>query len=243
MPEQIRKRSLRVALCDDDPMILERLKALTEQILSEKWDVTLICETSPYRILEDPFSFQVIVLDIQLAQCSGIDIARTLVAQDPRCRLIFVSGFPRYVSDVYDVPHMCLILKDQLEEQLPKFLLRAAEEATAQTAKTLLVRVKGKMEELLVCDICYLERREHTTFIHLQSGRCLQTREKLDVLLSRAPAWQLCRCHISYVVNLQWVESMQGRDFIMQSGEIVPISRINTRAAKEAFFRYLRENV
>ncbi len=243
MPEQIRKRDLHVALCDDDPIILERLKALTEQILSEKWNITLSCETSPRRILEDPFPFQIIVMDIQFPQCSGIDIARTLVAQNPLCRLIFVSGFPRYVSDVYDVPHMCLILKDQLEKQLPKFLLRAAEEATTRTAKTLSVRIKGEMEELPVCDICYLERREHITFIHLQSGRCLQTREKLDAILSRASAWQLCRCHISFVVNLQWVESMQKRDFVMQSGQTVPISRVNMRSAKESFFRYLRESV
>ncbi len=243
MPGQTNKRSLRIAVCDDDPLMLERLRILAEQTLSPQWELTPVCETSPRRILEECGSFQIAILDIHLAGCSGIDVAKTLVAENPRCRLIFVSGFLRYVSDVYDVPHMCLILKDQLDEQLPRFLLRAAEETAAQAVNTLTVRIKGGHQQLRICDICFLERKEHTTFIHLRAGRCLQTREKLDALLSRMPTWQMCRCHISFAVNLQWAESIQGRDFVMRGGGIVPISRVNMRAAKEAFFRCLRESV
>lgn len=243
MPNQMKKGNLRIAVCDDDPLMLDRLRTLAEQTLSPEWDLTFVCEVSPHKVLEECSSFQIIVLDIQLTGCSGIDIARALVTENPRCRLIFVSGFPQYVSDVYDVPHLCLILKDQLEEQLPRFLLRAAKEAAIQAEQILAVRIKGEMQELSVCDICFLERREHTTFIHLRSGHCLQTREKLDALLSRASTWQLCRCHISFVVNLQWVESIQGRDFVLHGGKTVPISRVNLRAAKAAFFRCLRESV
>ncbi len=242
MPKQTKKGNLRIAVCDDDPLMLERLRILTGQTLSPEWELTLVCETSPRRILEECGSFQIVILDIRLAECSGIDVARTLAAENPRCRLIFVTGFPQYISDVYDVPHMCLILKDQLDRHLPRFLLRAAKEAAAQAVQTLTVRIKWEMQELPICDVRFLERRAHTTFIHLRSGRCVQTREKLDTLLSRTPAWQLCRCHISFVVNLQWVESIQGRDFVMRGGGTVPISRANMRAAKAAFFRHLRED-
>lgn len=241
MPDLIDKGTLRIAICDDNPLALEQLKILVARTLSSEWNLTLTCDTSPQNLLTNSALIQIVILDIQLPDCSGIDVARVLTAKNPHCCVIFVSGFPCYVSDVYDVPHMCLVLKNQLQTQLPKFLLRAAAEVTAQAEQILTVRTKGEPLRLTVADICFMERREHITFIYLKSGLCVQTREKLDALLTRISSWKLCRCHISFVVNLPWVETMRGRDFIMRSGVRVPISRVNMQAAKAAFFRYLRE--
>ena len=69
----------------------------------------------------------------------------------------------------------------------------------------------------------------------------MQSREKLDTLLEQVSSRELCRCHISFAVNLRWVESMRGRDFVLTGGETIPISRANLQASKTAFFRYLRD--
>lgn len=243
MPEPYEKRTLRIAICDDNPLMLEHLRDLVQQALSSQWQISIICDTSPRKLLSNKLGFQIAVLDIQLLESNGIDIARTMITQSPNCRIIFVSGFPRYVSDVYDVPHVCLVLKEQLDEQLPKFLLRAAMEVTSQEDQLISIRVKGAYQQLRVADICFLERKGHTTFIHMRSGPSIQTRSKLDELLFYIANWHMCRCHVSYAVNLQYVEALQERDFVLQGGRSIPISRVNMPAAKSAFFRYLRETV
>lgn len=232
---------LKIAICDDNPLMLEKLRTVVEQTLSGQWNLELTWDTSPQRLLEEKSGFQIVVLDIQLPEENGIAFARKLTAQNPDCRIIFVSGFLRYVSDVYDVPHLGMVLKEQLQEQLPKFLLRAAEEVAALSEQTLTVSLKGEPQKLRVSNIYFLERKGHITLIRLRSGQQVQSREKLDTLLAQVSSRELCRCHISFAVNLRWVESMRGRDFVMTGGESIPISRANLQAARTAFFRYLRD--
>ena len=241
MPNFSGMGKLKIAICDDNPLMLEKLRMVVEQTLSDQWDLEIAWDTSSQGLLEKKSEFQIVVLDIQLPEENGIAFAKKLIAHYPDCRIIFVSGFLRYVSDVYDVPHLGMVLKDQLQEQLPKFLLRAAEEVSALSEQTLTVSLKGEMQRLHISNIYFLERKGHITLIRLRSGQQVQSREKLDTLLAQVSSRDLCRCHISYAVNLRWVESMQGRDFILAGGESIPISRANMQAAKTAFFRYLRE--
>ena len=53
-------------------------------------------------------------------------------------------------------------------------------------------------------------------------------------MIQRLRDTRFFRCHRSYLVNLAFVESIQGRDFVMDSGERVPIGAANLTAAKWA---------
>lgn len=234
------REALHVVICDDDPVMLPYLRELTEKTLTEE-PLEIHTALSPETLGEQARSAQILVLDIQMPEQSGIALAKDILRENPDCQIIFVSGFVCYVSDVYDVPHVAMVLKDRLEEQLPKFLLRAASQVRLQKGKWMTVPFKGKEERVLVANICYLERSGHTTHIFLQNGQCLQTREKLDTLLSQTGSSALCRCHVSYAVNLRWTAALEGQGFRMQTGERLPISRIHLRQAKEAFFGYLQE--
>lgn len=241
MPYASQPEILRVAICDDNPPVLEKMQEIVERTLSPFWELIVFRDTSPRNLLSQAGAFQILVLDIQLLEENGITFANKILSLNPDCRIIFDSGFLCYVSAVYDVPHIGMVLKDQMEEQLPKFLMRAAAEASSLSEQALIVNVKGELLRLWASDIRFLERREHITQICLKSGQALQTRDKLDVLLAQTSSPELCRCHVSYAVNLRWVASMQGKDFILRTGECIPISRANMQAAKAAFFRYLRE--
>ena len=53
------------------------------------------------------------VLVIQMPEENGIELSRKIQERNPACSIIFVS-------DVYEVPHLCMVLKEQLAVQLPK---------------------------------------------------------------------------------------------------------------------------
>lgn len=242
MAEQPQRINLRIAICDDDPLILKRLQLLAQAALSDRYLLDIYTAQSPKELLALNQVFQIAVLDIQLPENSGIALARALIAQNPECRVIFVSGYVCYVSEVYDVPHMCLILKDQLEEQLPRFLERAAAAAAMQAGQTLVLQENAVKDSLPLCDIAYLERQGHWTYITLCGGRQYRTREKLDDLLQRINCPDFCRCHISYIINLQQVKALQCRQALMANGDAIPISRPHIRNVQETFFRYLSDS-
>ena len=229
---------LQIAVCDDDPLMLERLAAITQKSLSDQHTCHIHKVSSPAQLLALEEPLHLVVLDIELPEGDGISLASDILRSSPACQVLFVSGYVRYVSDVYEVPHICLILKDQLEQQLPKFLLRAAAAAVSNAGKKLIL----KNFSVPVADVYYMERQGHWTHICLYDGTLHRTREKLTDLTQRVANPALCRCHISYVVNLAHIKALENDHLTLQSNQILPVSRPYRNALRSAFLQYLTDH-
>lgn len=229
---------LHIAVCDDDPLMLERLAAITQTSLSGQYTCHIHRASSPVQLLALEEPLHLVVLDIELPESDGISLAGQILRRSPGCQVLFVSGYVRYVSDVYEVPHLCLVLKDQLEQQLPKFLLRAAAAVVSSAGKKLTL----KNFSVPVADVSYMERQGHWTYIHLSDGTSHRTREKLTDLTQHVANPVLCRCHISYVVNLAHIKALENGQLTLRSNQILPVSRPYRNPLRLAFFQYLACN-
>lgn len=234
-----RKFHLNIAICDDEAPMLTKLQALCRSILSDTYDLHLITAQAPYSLLHTDQIFDLALLDVQLLEGDGIQLARQLLSHNPSCRILFVSGFVQVVSDVYDVPHFAFILKDQLEEKLPRFLLQAAQLSAQEAGEVLQILSGKKIETIPLREIVYLERRGHYTYIFLKSGSILETKEKLVSLCSRLGSANFARCHISYIINFQHVRRIDGRTLILENGMQLPISLPHEEEVKNGFFRHM----
>ena len=237
--EELEKERLSIAICDDEAASLDRIQQMTKQVLGSQWDLDIFCTDSPNELLEQASHVQIAILDIQLPNQNGIVLAQSLLEKNPGCCIIFVSGYVQFVSDVYDVPHFCMVLKDQMDIQLPKYLRRAVCMAVDEDSQ-FVIRINGTERTVAMETVSYLERRGHITYINLQNGQQFQIREKLDDLLERIQFSYICRSHVSFAVNMHWVASMREKEFVMKSGTIVPISRANKQLVKKQYFDYLK---
>lgn len=243
MNDETRKPTVTVGICDDMPEVLANLKNLAHRCLEAEYTPDFFCCTSPKELLDRSGEFHVVILDIQLERENGITVARRLLQCNPDCRLIFVTGYLNYVSDVYEIPHLCLILKDQLEKQLPQFLPRAAAEALRLNRNVLTVAAHGSLIRLPLDQIRCMERQGHITCISTVRGENIRTREKLDTLVRQIPDSPLFRCHVSYLVNLRHVSALEESGFRMDDKSLIPISRFYSKTAKAAFLCYLQTKV
>ena len=230
---------IRIAICDDDTMALDWLRRITQRALSPNYQIQILSADSAQALLALKETLQIVVLDIQLPQSNGIELARAIMKQHPDCNVIFVSGYVNYVSEVYQVPHLGMVLKDQAEVQLPKFLLRAASAVAQAAGQAIVVHSAGKNQRIPLAELRYMERRGHYTHIYLRSGGEVLTKETLGELQERIGNVYFCRCHISYLVNLHDVHSIREQSFELHGGSVIPISRSHSRAARDAFFQYL----
>ena len=236
-----RRFKLNIAICDDEPIMVEKIRTMCEAVLSDTFDVRIEMAYSAKELLQKEQAFQIALLDVQLPEQDGIDLARELMTRNESCRIIFISGFLNVISDVYEVPHFCFILKEQMETQLPKFLKRAALLSAEDAGKRISVLCGKQVEEVPLRDLVMLERRGHKTFLIRLDGTELQCKEKLPDLLQRIGSTRFVRCHVSYAVNLIYVQREEDNGFRLKTGQWVPISRPNWRRCKEAFFRYLSD--
>ena len=65
------------------------------------------------------------VLDIQMDEMTGIELAKQLNAALPQCAIIFVSSFLGFATDVYEAEHTYFILKASLSSASETALQRA----------------------------------------------------------------------------------------------------------------------
>ena len=235
------KFQINIAICDDDPVMLTRLEELCRETLGEAYSLSFSFSQSAQECLRADQVFHIALLDVKLLEDSGIRLAQQIMQRNAACRILFVSGHVHVVSDVYAVPHFCFVLKDQMEEKLPPYLLQAAEMCAQDGGRILSVKTGKQIETILLSQIICLERRRHYTYITQENGEICKTLEKLSSLQCRMGPSNFVRCHISYVVNLRFAASIENRTLLLKNGTQIPISIPNEQQVRDCFFRYLEK--
>ena len=233
---------LYIGICDDDQCMLNILNSECQEVLKDSYSPVIHTAQSAKELLSSNIPYHIAVLDVQMEETDGVELARELMTRNSSCQILFISGFSRSVSYVYEVPHAGLVMKDHLNEYLPGFLKKAADFAASAAGETLTVQVGKNTVQTKLSDISFLERNGHWTTLMLCSGSTLRTREKLTDLIRRINNTGFCQCHVSYAVNLMNVRRLEGQTLVMDRELKIPISRNYQKDFMSAFYSYLSQS-
>ena len=170
----------------------------------------------------------------------GIALANRLGALHPGCRIIFISEYLGYATEVYAVRHSYFLLKSQLRERMGAAIRRAVEDLGS--LPRLSFQMRGQLQTVDVSGVLYLERVLRKTYVHC-AERCYETTEHPREILRRANSVLFCQCHQSFWVNLAWVDAMTGETFTLMGGQQIPISRTFHKTVRARFFGHLHREL
>lgn len=229
----------RIAICDDDAIQIKITKHAVEQMLGNS-DVEIDLFSAGEELLtaldKGGYRPDIAILDIQMPVVGGIAVGQRLNGCVPACRIIFLTSFLGYATDVYEVRHSYFILKSELHQRIGPALARAMEELSGTVSMTF--RANGDTCTVAADEVMYLERN-----LRKVSVVCLRetyvTSSKPEVLLADVPPGMFVQCHQSYWINLNHVTAMDGEKFTVANDAEIPISRSRRTEAKEAFFASL----
>ena len=122
----------------------------------------------------------------------------------------------------FDLQVMDYLLKPFDQGQLDRTMDWFVQQ-TADRLRLLRVDMEGEELTIRVGDIDYVEMYRHNAAIHA-GGRVYGLRRTMDALEDELKDSRFFRCHRSYLVNLDRVQALQQRDFVMENGQRVPIS-------------------
>lgn len=176
-------------------------------------------------------------LDIQMPQLSGIEFSRLLAERGDRTRVIFTTAFGEYASEGFRVDAMDYLLKPISYTEF----LRAAMKAHDWFLKTsgnpapvpagepvagrdsIWVRADYRQVRIRLTDILYIEGMKDYVRICLTDGSHAMTQMSLKAMAELLPKELLVRVHRSYIVNMQAVNAIE-RGRIVFGRVRIPIS-------------------
>ncbi len=216
---------LKIAVCDDEKIILDKISRLISlNFSSYNMDVDISSFISAEILMntEDINDFDVIFLDIELETSNGIDVAKALRGKKYNKLIVFITSYLDYAMDGYKVDAFRFILKTNMEKQLKECVL-----AIASLFKT------KKTEDLDLADFLYVMSDNHRLKIVLANGEEKFKYMTLNDFEEELNSSFFCRVHQSYLVNIRYVELVRRYELTLLGDITIPISKSRYKNASK----------
>ena len=228
-----------IAICDDVPLHCEALARSVQSQLNGQIAQPQLFDSPTallHAIFTDGYAPEIAILDIQMDEMSGIELAKCINASLPQCAIIFVTSYLGFATDVYETEHAYFILKSEFNQRIGPALLKAL---AKKPPPVLHYPVSWGYRNVPCVQVLCMERILRRTKLTLLDGAEDWTSLTPAKLLYTDSAQQFIRCHQSYWVNFRHIETMEHDCFLLAGGLRVPISRTYRSAAREHFFSLL----
>jgi DNA-binding LytR/AlgR family response regulator len=226
---------IKAIIVDDEPLALEVL----ETYISRIPEIQLVqkCENA-FEANEALKNHQIdlMFLDIQMPQLSGIDFLKTLA--NPPC-VIFTTAYPDYAVEGFELNATDYLLKPISLERFMKAVNKVSEKLAAKRAEHdnnhhvegaedfFFVKADKKLVKINFDDILYIEGLKDYVIIRQDTGRVI-TLQTMKSLEDRLPVAKFKRVHRSYIVNIKKITAILGNMVeLMEAGKIkqLPIGK------------------
>ena len=238
---------VKMAFCDDDISTLGEIQSFLDRYCEEKGrEITYTAFCSPVELLAEikkGVKFDVIFLDILMPGQNGIETAAEIREGDSDVKIVFLTSSAEFAVQSYQVDAYFYQLKPLRWESFLQVMDSVLEKCCWDRENRLILRCKGSIVSIDVGRLEFCEVIHRTLMLHQSSGKVLESTGKLDELENRlAPYGCFLRVHRSYIVNLDYVQSISYRAVSMASLAEIPIPRGKYNEIKDAFLAYAFRN-
>lgn len=228
---------LHICICDDDAAARAQLEELVGQYFNDR--AFLLTTHSSYTdFLAAKQHLDLLLMDIDLGDGSGIELAKGAKHADSGTCVIFVTAHPEYVEESFEVEPVYFLVKPIR----PDSFRRAMERLAAERQKSrLTVTFQNRVSAVALRDISYIEFSVRSATIHAGT-RVLRTYEKLSSLQQRVDS-RFIQCHKSYLVNMDYVIGFQGNTLELCGGVEIPVSQSRAKVTRETLLHHLTRGI
>lgn len=217
---------LKIAICDDDPMQCKLLiKTLTLWLDLQGIIYTYYEFNNGYELIEsyNTNHFDLIFLDIEMPTLSGMEVAAALREIDNYSLLIFITAYPDYVFQGYEVHAFHYILKPYKESKIIEVTKNAIAALDKRADDYFLIPQGSSSYRIKLTEVLYFSSEKRKIIVHRKGEMPFEYYGKLDDLSKKLPDY-FCRIHQRYLINLQAIQAVKEHEVLLDD-QLLPISR------------------
>jgi DNA-binding LytR/AlgR family response regulator len=236
---------LKTVIIDDEPLAVDIIKNYCDTVAHIE---VLGCFTNPVEAMNfiNTNAVDLIFLDIEMPLLSGLEFIDTLKHKP---QFIFTTAYPQFAINGFEMEAVDYLIKPisyiRFLKSLNKVKLpetdkpAVVQQSTVVNTSTedsfLFVKSDHESLKIFITDIKFIEGLKDYLKINLTNGKHVLTLSNFKNLMERLPEKSFIRVHNSYIVNLNYVNSVQRNRVIIDTTRI-PISE----SYKKQFFERIR---
>ena len=228
---------MRIAICDDEELYRVELKTILDKLLINV-DYNIDTFDDGNRLVESfkALPYDILFLDIEMPAVDGITLAKSLRAMSEKVFIVFLTSHVEYAIEGYEVNALRYLTKPVDIDKLKEVIRYVQEKQGA--SRQLIIKEDG--EELLINinDVIYLESMNQNVRIVTTQGEHV-IRYNIGDFEEQLKNDGFFRSHRGYLISLAKVKKLSKNDVIMEGDVILPVSRSNVKALKDALYTYV----
>lgn len=228
-----------VAICDDENIFCNELRSvLLDYKTKHRLHIDIYEFATGEALLNSGKSFDMIFLDYQMPGLDGMAVARTLRRRNVACSIVFVTSYPQFILESFEVQPYRFFVKPLKPEQIVPLMNSFI--THQKLLAPIIVINDGEQKIVNAKDILYLEGDGKYCIIRTATGtyNSSKTLAQVHALL---PQHCFYRCHKSYVVNLYSISSFEKGIATLVNGEIAQIGRNKIAEFKRVYMQFVKD--
>lgn len=221
------ENEIRVVIADDQ----EGMRMILRKMIERAEGFTLCAEAdngTDALALVEQYKPQVCFLDVEMPGMTGLECAKAIQDTDPHTIIIFATAHDDYMAQAFEVYAFDYMVKPFKLERVMQTLSRIREAMLARDAEKqpqepcvsvapmrsasasgrLMLRHKEGVNFVNQADILLVQRENRSTVLYATGGRRFETSEALGDVEARLDPQIFFRCHKSYIINLNVIDSI-----------------------------------
>ena len=212
---------IKVIIADDDP----GMRLIERKMIGKVDGFVLAGEAKDgaelLRLVEE-IRPQIVFLDVEMPEKTGVECARIIQDMDPGIVMIFATAHDQYMGDAFEVYAFDYLIKPFKVDRVMKTLLRARDRIARKQETPLPVPAKAPraasgrlmlhhregVSFVSMQDILLVQREDRSTVIYTQGGGRYVTSDSLGETEARLDPEVFFRCHKSYIINLNAISDI-----------------------------------
>ena len=237
---------MRIGICDDIDANAQALAAQVDAYFSRRgYLYEIMIFSDGHSLVACQETFDLLLLDWDLPDTNGLELARAMKKRIPAPTVVFVSAYQGYVFDSFEAAPFRYLVKPVTDEKMTKTLDNFLEYFDRDSTVTIPTREEPVF--LRLRDIIYLEADKKHAIVRFNAPKHSEinfyesTRSLAELAeIIRSP--RFFRTHKSYLVNMDYIKDIQDDTILLNIGEHVALSRRNKTAFEQAYIEFLKKS-
>ncbi|MBE5942528.1 MAG: response regulator transcription factor [Lachnospiraceae bacterium] len=233
---------LRIAICDDESQYVENHAKVIERVMKECGSVGELSKYTHsdnllYDITEDQFFYDLILLDVEMPEYTGMELAAKIKPYLPNVKIIFITSHIEYAIDAFELSVFRYVPKNDMEKRLPVAIRDAVKLIELESGKVYTIQTNTRLEKIPYKEIYYIERDGKNARIVTQSGES-KVRKSLQQVYDELASEEFIFVERGCIVNMIHIVQIKDGMAILKNGDNCAISRSHLQPVKEQINAY-----